>query len=166
MEVVPKGRAADVQREALPCIRSGLCDAQAASTLQQEVLAGVCHDLKGPVTAIRCTAQVAERKLSNRLHNNDSLRGDMLRIQQAATQMCAYIDELMDVARLQGGQQLLLRKQRTDLLTILSDAAQEAQFHRPRREVRMEIATTAIVGDWDEPRLQQPAIKRHQIQRR
>jgi signal transduction histidine kinase len=129
-------------------------EAQDALRLREQVLAAVSHDLKGPLTAIRCTAQVAERMLAKMdMADSDSLKRDMERIQEASVRMRDSIDELMDVAQLEAGQQLHLRRSPTDLLALVTDAIVEARLEAPQHEVRLDLPELSVIGLWDAARL-------------
>jgi PAS domain S-box-containing protein len=142
------------QREALERAEGAFKDAQEALRLRHEVLAAVSHDLKGPLTAIRCTSQVAERMLrSANGIDADFLCRDMQRIQRASMRMSEWIDELLDVAQLEAGQDLRLHRSPNDLAAVVAEGVSEAALQTPHRTVRFNVPDQAVVGYWDAARL-------------
>jgi signal transduction histidine kinase len=71
-----------------------------------------------------------------------------------AERMAGQIDELLDVARLQTGQPLKLRRRPTDLLALARAAIADQQRRTRRHQIRLETSLFELAGTWDAPRLE------------
>ncbi|HEX5414733.1 MAG TPA: ATP-binding protein [Chloroflexota bacterium] len=128
---------------------------QEALRARDQFLSFASHDLKNPLTAIKGTTQLLQRRAS-RLDNGNAERfaDGLANIDAAATRMTAMISELLDVARLQMGETLSLNREPTDLVALTHRlVAQHRQANRGHR-IDVETAETEIVADWDGPRLE------------
>jgi signal transduction histidine kinase len=67
--------------------------------------------------------------------------------------MRRLVDQIVDLARMQMGQELELDRRPTDLVAVAHRVAAEHQAAAPRHAVRVE-ATDDVVGDWDAARLE------------
>src|SRR6266508_4171131 len=133
--------------------RSAQIQAEAAITLRDEVLAGVSHDLAGPLSRIRLYAELIQSETGSIEPSESSLQlqswGE--RIVAATASMKAIIQEMLDVARLHLGQELQLDYRRTDLVGLARRCVGE---HLPAgRIVRLEAQRDEVFGLWDEARL-------------
>jgi signal transduction histidine kinase len=133
--------------------RAAQVRAEAAITMRDEVLAGVSHDLAGPLARVRLYAELVESEASS-VHPTESaqqLVNWSERIVAATATMKAIIQELLDVARLQMGQALQLDCRRTDLVALARRCVSE---HLPAgRVIRVETRREQVLGLWDEARL-------------
>jgi signal transduction histidine kinase len=122
--------------------------------LREEVLAAVSHDLRNPLTSIQATAQLVERSVQRQAGlSPERLITSMRRIQDATHRMEEWIGELIDVARLQAGQELSLRLGPTSLGSLVSEAAAELQCAAPGRRVLVHLPPAEVTGMWDATRL-------------
>jgi PAS domain S-box-containing protein len=118
-------------------------------------LASISHDLRSPLTTLRLQAQLIERQ-ARRPGGPDA---DRL-VQAAATadqtvrRMAAMLDELIDLAHLQEGRALQLRRERLDLVELVREAVAQQQPISPQHPLRLACAEASIVGEWDAARLQ------------
>ena len=137
-------------------IQSGrlFAQAQEAIRLREEVLAAVSHDLRTPLTSIRGTAQLVERTAErDEQLSSERVRAQMRRIQNATTRMERWIAELIDVARLQAGQELTLNRTPTLLSSLVTEAVTEFQQATPDRPILLDVASDEATGFWDATRL-------------
>jgi signal transduction histidine kinase len=67
--------------------------------------------------------------------------------------MAGMITEISDMARLQMGRELVLRKSRVDLLPVIRRQVKEAQHFSKKHRIRLETSVTTLTGTWDEVRL-------------
>lgn len=127
--------------------------AEAAITLRDEVLAGVSHDLAGPLSRIRLYAELiqSEVPMLQPTASAQQVTAWSGSIVAATASMRSIMQELLDVARLQMGQALQLDLQRTDLVALARRVVLE--FQQTGRDVRLDSTTDALVGWWDEARL-------------
>ena len=116
-------RDVTVQRLAEVRSRELLRDAEAAARARDEVLGLVSHDLRNPVNAVKMLAAAILRRGAH----SDALPvpADVLEhasvMLQAANQMDALIQDLLDVTRLESGR-LHLHRQSVDLREIVQRA--------------------------------------------
>jgi signal transduction histidine kinase len=133
--------------------RSAQVQAEAASALRDEVLAGVSHDLAGPLTRVRLYAELIQAEATS-MPPNESAQQFLIwseRIVAATASMKAIIQELLDVARLQMGQELQLDCRSMDLVALARRCVSE---HVPAgRVVRLDARSEVVFGLWDEARL-------------
>ena len=82
--------------------------------MRDDFLSFASHDLKNPLTAIKGTADVLERR-ARRSTEPEMMRSVELlgRISQTATKMASLIDQILDVAQLRVGQELQLEREPT-----------------------------------------------------
>jgi len=133
--------------------RAAQIQAEAASALRDEVLAGVSHDLAGPLTRVRLYAELIQAEVPGMqpAESVQQLLNWSERIVAATASMKAIIQELMDVARLQMGQELELDRHSMDLVALARRCVAE---HLPvGRVVRVESKHEGVFGLWDEARL-------------
>ena len=145
-------RRAEVERSRL--LREQ-AETEAALRVRDDTLATVSHDLKTPLTAIRGYAQLLARRLqSPRELNRSEILDQLERITRATGQMTTLLDELLDASRLQAGRPLDLHRSPTDLVTLARQLVADLQRGSDQHTLRIESAESALVGDWDSPRLQ------------
>jgi signal transduction histidine kinase len=128
--------------------------AREAIRVRDDVLAGVSHDLKSPLTSISGTAQLLQRRVEAAGGQRDErLATGLERIVATTGRMSALIDELVDTARLELGQDLPLRREVTDLVPLVEQAVADHQRDSDRHEIRLERRVARLVGLWDPIRL-------------
>jgi signal transduction histidine kinase len=127
--------------------------AEAAIGLRDEILAGVSHDLSGPLSRIRLYAELIQGESAgvSPLASAEQLNEWSDRIVAATISMKSIIQELIDVARLQMGQALALDLRRTDLVGLARRLVGEHQA--AGRLVTIRSSCDEVIGWWDEPRL-------------
>jgi signal transduction histidine kinase len=137
--------------------RAARQQAEAAIKLRDEVLAGVSHDLSGPLARVRLYAELMQAEISNLLPGSSApqtanqLTDWSERIVAATEAMKSLMKELLDVARLQMGQALALDLRPTDLAGLVRRLVSEHQA--AGRLVTLHSTTDELIGYWDEPRL-------------
>ncbi len=146
-----------VERQALAVENARLYrQAQDALRLRDAVLSSVSHDLRNPLTAIRVITdtlrfQLTEGELAS---DSASLREGLAHIDANAQRMAGQIDELLDVARLQTGRPLKLRRRPTDLIALARDVIADQQRRTSRHQIRLETNLPELTGIWDAGRLE------------
>jgi signal transduction histidine kinase len=83
----------------------------------------------------------------------DNLREALARLDHTATRAAAQVDELLDLARLQMGGPLELKRESHDLIELTRGVLAEHALASDRHEIRLESSEPALVGEWDERRL-------------
>lgn len=133
--------------------RAARQQAEAAINLRDEVLAGVTHDLAGPLARIRLYAELIQAEVSTTLTATtaEQMGRWSERIVAATTSMKTIMQDLVDVARLQMGQALQLNPRWTDLVELARRVVGEQQA--ADRIVSVESSSDELLGWWDETRL-------------
>ena len=116
--------------------------------LRDNMLAGVTHDLRTPVTVIKVQAQLLRRRA------NEQLRSSIDQIERAATRMARWIDELLEVASVHSADEIDLTLSETDLVSIVRDAIAEYEPHTRRHSFRVEAEPDEVVSEFDASRLE------------
>jgi two-component system sensor histidine kinase VicK len=114
---------------------------------QSDFLAMVSHDLRSPLTVIRASAQLLQRRGEYREATVET-------ILEYADRMARLIDDLADLVRLDEGH-LPLQREPLDLVALARQCAAAAEKQSARHAVRIEEPDTAICGAWDRVRLGQ-----------
>jgi two-component system, OmpR family, sensor histidine kinase VicK len=114
---------------------------------QRDFLAMVSHDLRSPLTVIRASAQLLQRRGEYREATVET-------ILEYADRMARLIDDLADLVRLDQGH-LPLQREPLDLVALARQCAAAAEKQSSRHVVRIEAPDTAICGAWDRVRLGQ-----------
>jgi PAS domain S-box-containing protein len=114
---------------------------------QRDFLAMVSHDLRSPLTVIRASAQLLQRRGEYREET-------VTTVLEYADRMARLIDDLADVVRLEEGH-LPLQREPIDLVALARECAVAAEAHNPRHAVRVEAPDASICGAWDRVRLEQ-----------
>ncbi|HLH26733.1 MAG TPA: hybrid sensor histidine kinase/response regulator [Chloroflexota bacterium] len=129
--------------------------AEAALRARNEMLAAVVHDLRTPLTTIHGVTQLLTRRVAGgQLPAPDELERQLAQIARSTTRMTRLIDDLVDVAQLQAGHPLDLRRAPTDLVALARQAVAETQRTAERHTIRFASPEPAVVGTWDAARLE------------
>jgi len=127
--------------------------AQGAIRLRDQVLASVAHDLRAPLTNIRLGAELLrEKTTSDGVLALEQVAADLRKIEVRATRMGRQLNELLDVARVQMEQDIVLDRRPTDLANLVRQVVGEFQAAGgPPLHVSVAAGT---VGFWDAGRLE------------
>jgi PAS domain S-box-containing protein len=125
-----------------------------AERAREELLASVSHDLKSPLTVIRGHAQLLQMKARRSAADPAELGEGLAKIDAAASRMSAQVTELLDVARLQMGEELELQRESIELIPMVRERATAHGQASRRHEVVVETDGRTPVGDWDRARLE------------
>jgi PAS domain S-box-containing protein len=115
--------------------------------MQQEFVAMVTHELKGPLTSLKGFAQLMQRRGA---YNE---RGVEVILAQAG-HLERLISDLLDTARLDAGR-LDLRRASSDLVALVLAAAEQAQASTQQHLIQVDSAYERLVGNWDADRITQ-----------
>jgi signal transduction histidine kinase len=129
-------------------------EAHAAIQARDEFLSSASHDLKNPLVSVKGYAQILGALVAHEASPaSKQVAAGLAKIDRAATKMSAMIDELLDVAHLEAGRPLALRRRPTDLVALAHQAVAEFGPGAPRHTLQVETAAPSLVGLWDAGRL-------------
>lgn len=112
-----------------------------------ELLAALGHDLRGPLQSISTAAQILQ------LTRTDDV--DLgARIQASSGRMSRLVMQILDMSRLQSNSGISLMPENFDLVTLLREMTDEAQFTHPGTEIAL-MAPESLVLFADRDRLSQ-----------
>jgi PAS domain S-box-containing protein len=125
-DVTERQRIEDERIQLLAREQQARAEAERATAVRDQVLAAVSHDLKALLTVINGRAQLLARQLQ-RMNAAESqlLVGGPREIEASVRLMRLWIDELVDVARLQVGQEMRLNRAPTDLVALARESVSE-----------------------------------------
>jgi len=124
-------------------------------TTREMFLASLAHDLRTPLTASMGYAQMLRRAVSRPNHRlaRDRLAEWAGIIEANAARAAGLLDELLDIARLEGGQTLNLERRSTNLVALVTSVVDAYQLGTTRHQLTVESDQPQLVGDWDPVRL-------------
>jgi signal transduction histidine kinase len=132
--------------------RRARAQAENAVRTRDAVVEAVVHDLKNPLAAIRGHAQLARRRLA-RTGSVEGLDRSVAHIEATASTMTAMVAELLDLARLESGEELALQLEPTDLVALAERAVVTQQATTDRHTFRLDAEAPEVTGVWDAARL-------------
>lgn len=137
------------QRAVEEALRAALQQAEAAVQARDEIMALVSHDLKSPLAALMMGIEVIRGHLQ---HSPDLVPTDLQRMARQLSLLDQLIDELLDVARVRGGQSLELERMPTDLVALVRSLVEEHARNAPHHQFEV-TALEVLEGWWDSRRL-------------
>jgi len=117
------------------------------SLAPQGVAVLVSHDLRSPLSTIRGYAQLARRRTPDVVH-------ELATIETVADRMRRTLDDLLDTAHLQAGQQLALQCAATDLVALVQRAVADRRITAPDCSFSLSAAAAPLIGYWDAIRVE------------
>lgn len=133
--------------------------AKLALELRNVFLSNVSHDLKNPLTSIRTTVQLLQRRLTHgRQLDPNRLLEDLAKIESQTKKMGMIIDDLLDASQLQIGQQPALVSQKLDLVELVQRVVQIQQRTLHFSQMVVEVLVPKLVISGDQIRLERVCI--------
>jgi signal transduction histidine kinase len=130
-------------------------EAEASLRARDETLATISHDLRTPLTSIRGLAQLLRRRLvRGAAMTTEELIERLGRIDDQTALMTRMIDDLLDIARIEAGRPLELRREPCDLTALVRRTTADVQRSTERHQLRVVADDQPIVGALDCPRLE------------
>ncbi len=130
--------------------------AEELNRLKDEFLSLASHELRTPLTSIQGNAELMHMKLQRRAKATDSSEQDIQaveRIIRQAKRLNRLIDEMLDATRIQG--EVLELKNDADINLVEVTRRAIDAYAADGREINLEDTADALVGNWDEARLEQ-----------
>jgi signal transduction histidine kinase len=120
-----------------------------------DFLAAASHDLRNPLASIKGIAQILQRRVRRGSGvDPERLVASLETIESAVTQMAGLLDQIMDMARSEMGQPMVLERRETNLVDIARMAAAEYQQTTEQHTIRVDAQDEHVVGFWDAARLE------------
>ena len=134
-----------------------LARVEAALAFRTRFIAITAHELKSPLTSLKGYAQLLLRRAQRA--GDDRQLGSVARIEASVERMARLIDDLADVARIEGDG-LALDMSPLDLRALLAETVAEVGATAPDFALRLQVegAQVAVWVDGDRTRLQQVLI--------
>ncbi len=130
-------------------------EAEASLRARDETLAAISHDLRTPLTSIRALAQLLQRRLTRGSEiSPDELTERLGRIEEQTVLMARMIDDLLDIARLEAGRPLELRREPCDLVALARQTVADVQRTTESHRLRVLAGEPEIIGELDSARLE------------
>jgi len=148
-----------VERKRAEDERAGLlrahAEAEASLRARDETLATISHDLRTPLTSIRGLAQLLQRRLARgTVMTTEELSERLGRIEEQTALMARMIDDLLDIARIEAGRPLELRRESCDLVLLAQKTAADVQRTTEQHQIEVVAEEPSIVGSLDVVRLE------------
>jgi PAS domain S-box-containing protein len=129
-------------------------EAEAAVHAQEEFLSFAAHELRTPVSAIKTTAQLAERAIQRGGLDPSRMTRHLQSIARSSDRLAVLIDDLLDVSRLRTGR-LQLRKQTVDLRQLVREVVDRYVETAPQHQFHVQLPEQSVLVDADPMRLEQ-----------
>ncbi len=129
-------------------------EVEAALQVRNDFLSSVSHDLKTPLASIRGNVQLLQRRMKRGEMPDAAVLADRLVvIESSTTKMAGMVEDLLDVAKLQSGQQLDLEMRPVKLMTLLRQVSAELQETTKRHQIIVLTPAQEIIVRGDFVRL-------------
>lgn len=129
-------------------------EVEAALQVRNDFLSSVSHDLKTPLASIRGNVQLLQRRMKRGEMPDAAVLADRLVvIESSTTKMAGMVEDLLDVAKLQSGQQLDLEMRSVKLMTLLRQVSAELQETTKRHQIVVLTPAQEIIVRGDFVRL-------------
>src|SRR5436190_8687926 len=112
---------------------------QRADAVRREFVANVSHELRTPVASLKA---MAETLASGALDDPPAARSFVDRIELEADRLAQLVEELLELARLEGGR-AFVEGERVDVAAVVTRAAERVRPLADRRAVALEAAPGA-----------------------
>jgi PAS domain S-box-containing protein len=141
--------------------RAGALALRETNRRMDAFLALASHELKTPLTTVSGNVQIAERRLHRVMGGNDPHLSAVMtlleRAQRGVDRMTLLVNDLLDISRIEAGQ-LMVRRERCDLVTVVRDAVDEQLDLDPTRVLRLALPTAEVPIEGDPGRIGQVVI--------
>ncbi|MDQ3810462.1 MAG: ATP-binding protein [Chloroflexota bacterium] len=141
-------------REAIQQRDQAVADLEATLRIRDEFLASVSHDLKNPLTSVKATVQLLQRRVARPAELDlEALATGLARVDATITQASNQVDELLDLTRLQMGRPLELEARRMDLVGLVRETIADMEARAETHHIQLEATEPVLEGVWDPSRL-------------
>jgi len=128
---------------------------QAAIKTRNDFLAMITHDLKTPLATAGTYLQALRLRLATGGRGEDpGIEAILGNMERTIHQLADQVQELLDIARLQSGQELELARRPVSLAEIALQAVEDFRKTARGHQLRLKIDQPEPIGMWDAARLQ------------
>jgi signal transduction histidine kinase len=131
-----------------------LSERKAQEQFEQEFLAGIAHDLKNPLAAMKAQAQLMRRRLRGGRLTAQVADEGLTAIELNVNRVARRIEELMDIALLRSGRALDLFREPVDLVTVANGRAETYRQTTERHRIEVDVVDRPLIGNWDVNRIE------------
>jgi signal transduction histidine kinase len=121
--------------------------------LKDELLSIASHDLRTPVSVMKCQGQLMQRALRKGQTDAEALGEGAKMIVDQADRLTHMLNTLLDLSRVEAGR-LDLDLDSTDLVVLIRRVADNVQTLTTTHRIEVDLPTCAT-GSWDAGRLEQ-----------
>ncbi|WP_448639526.1 sensor histidine kinase [Geodermatophilus sp. URMC 63] len=143
------GRVGAALNRLLDSVESAITARQASETRLRRFVADASHELRTPVTSIRGYTELVRRRGGLPEDVDASLR----RVESEAVRMSGLVDDLLLLARLDAGRELVTGT--VDLTGLVMDVVSDAHAAGPGHRWRVDLPGAAVLVPGDAARLHQ-----------
>jgi signal transduction histidine kinase len=122
--------------------RAARSDAEAGVRMRDEFMAIASHELRTPVTTIRCTAQLLLSHLDRSDSEPPKLLSRLQAVEKMSTRLTRLIADLLDVTRLRTGR-LELRRESLDLARLVAEVVNQERVEADSHS----LPVLSVLGD-------------------
>jgi signal transduction histidine kinase len=126
----------------------------AASLMRDHLMASASHDLKTPLASIKLLVHLLQRDVGKGPVAPERLRQRLGLIEANVDKMSSLIGELLDVARLQGGEPVDLRLAEVELVRLVRRVVAGLEAEGLGGRVVVDVQEPELFGEWDASRLE------------
>jgi excisionase family DNA binding protein len=153
-EIAERARAERQLRAALAAEREARAATEAALRIREDFLSIAAHELKTPITSLRASAQLAQRRLVRETPvKPERVTSALATVVAQSGKLTRLIDQLLDLSRLETGKYALERAP-TDLTGLASQILADARARGVPHPLTLE-APPSLVASVDPLRLEQ-----------
>ncbi|MEO6458044.1 MAG: PAS domain-containing sensor histidine kinase [Chloroflexia bacterium] len=154
-DITERVRLEEERDELLARERQARADAEEAVRSRDLFLSVVSHDLKNPLAIIKGNTQLLQRHIKNStVPRIERLNDGLSRIDETVNRMNLVLDDLMDFAGVQSGQQLSLQRKVVDLVGLMRRIVVDRQGTTELHQIRFIANQGRLTGVWDANRLE------------
>ena len=125
-------------------------EAQELLQMQNALHSILTHDLKSPLSAIIGYSQLLVRQVTRQANSYPpTILTGLQRIETTATKMTNQINGLLEIARLQRGEDFPLELQTIDLVALIQHVSAELQPASMQPQITVKSDVPVVVGQWD-----------------
>jgi signal transduction histidine kinase len=127
--------------------RAARSEAEAGVRMRDEFMAIASHELRTPVTTIKCTAQLLLSHLDRGDCEPAKLHGRLKAVEKMSDRLARLIGDLLDVTRLRTGQ-LELRTDSLDLARLVAEVVNQEHLEANSRSVPvLSVPVLSVLGE-------------------